>query len=347
MSLSQDKDTLIRDAFYDPKQGMVNRDKLFAKLRHLGVKLKDIRDFINRQQLGQLYHGPGTKQYYPITGPPGSYQADLIFYPKTKHANRGYDTALTLIEITSRKGYCIPMKGKKGPQIIQAMETFLQNNKEENIQNITTDKGSEFTSKAWKDLMKKHAIHHYLADEGDHKKMGMIERFNRTIKLLISKYKTAYKTNKWIDALPELLQNYNGNIHSSTGFAPSKVGAKEATLIRMRALQKTAQMDRHKNINVGDQVRVAQKKENIFAKEGIKWSPEVHTVSEDNIRTFKVEGDRRRYLHHALLKVHTPPEMNPKYVAKKVVTVSRKEAVPEAQRATTRSMTRTRGGSKN
>jgi hypothetical protein len=94
-------------------------------------------------------------------------------------------------------------------------------------------------------------------------------------------------------------------------------------------------------------VRVAQKKENIFAKEGIKWSPEVHTVSEDNIRTFKVEGDRRRYPHHALLKVHTPPEMNPKYVAKKVVTVSRKEAVPEAQRATTRSMTRTRGGSKN
>jgi transposase InsO family protein len=337
-----DKHNILREAFYDPKQGMVNRDKLFPKLRHLGVRLKDIRDFINRQQLGQLYHGPGPKQYYPITGPPGSYQADLVFYPKTKHVNRGYDTALTLIEITSRKGYCIPIKGKKGPQVIQAMETFLDKNSDEKIQNITTDKGSEFTSNAWKELMTKNTIHHFLADEGDHKKMGMIERFNRTIKLLISKYKTAFQTNKWIDVLPELLQNYNNSVHSSTGFAPSQVGTKEATLIRMRALQKTAQMDRHKNINVGDQVRIAQKKENIFAKEGIKWSPQVHTVTEDNIRTFKVADDRRRYPHHALLKVHTPPETNPKYVAKKVITVPRNEAMPEPQRAVTRSLAKQR-----
>jgi hypothetical protein len=185
--------------------------------------------------------------------------------------------------------------------------------------------------------MKKNTIHHFLADEGDHKKMGMIERFNRTIKLLISKYKTAFQTNKWIDVLPELLQNYNNSIHSSTGFAPSQVGTKEATLIRMRALQKTAQMDRHKNINVGDQVRIAQKKENIFAKEGIKWSPQVHTVTEDNIRTFKVEDDRRRYPHHALLKVHTPPEANPRYIPTKITTVPRNKAMPEPQRALTRS----------
>lgn len=39
---------------------------------------------------------------------------------------------------------------------------------------------------------------------------------------------------------------------------------------------------------------------------------DVHTVSEDNIHTSEVEGDRRHYPHHALLKVHTPPETNPK-----------------------------------
>ena len=32
-----------------------------------------------------------------------------------------------------------------------------------------------------------------------------------------------------------------------------------------------------------------------------------------------MEGGRQRYPHHALLKVHTPPEANPMYVAKKVV----------------------------
>jgi hypothetical protein len=81
--------------------------------------------------------------------------------------------------------------------------------------------------------MEKHKINHYLANEGDHRKMRMVERFNRTVKGLISKYNTVYKTNQWIDALPDLIQNHNSTVHySSTGYAPSKVGIIEMALIR-------------------------------------------------------------------------------------------------------------------
>ena len=134
------------------------------------------------------------------------------------------------------------------------------------VKNLTTDKGSEFISSTWKKLMKDHNISHFLADEGDHNKMGMIERFNRTIKLLISKYQSMHKTKKWIDAIQDLVDNYNNTVHSSTGIAPSKVSLQNRVDIRLKAAVKTYQLDKKKNLNLGDTVRILEKKV-VFGKE--------------------------------------------------------------------------------
>ncbi len=68
-------------------------------------------------------------------------------------------------------------------------------------------------------MMQEHGINYILADEQDHTKLGLIERMNRSLKNLLSKYQTMYNTKKWIDALDDLLENYNNTIHSSTGYA--------------------------------------------------------------------------------------------------------------------------------
>ncbi len=81
---------------------------------------------IKKQELGQRYALPPKKEFYPITAPAWSYQADLIFYPKTKVINNGYDTALTVIEITSRRGYCYPMKGKTTNEVLTVTKKFLK-----------------------------------------------------------------------------------------------------------------------------------------------------------------------------------------------------------------------------
>lgn len=201
------------------------------------------------------------------------------------------------------------MKGKKTEAVVEAMKTFLAKAKLK-PHGLTTDKGSEFISATWKKLLKDNSIKHYLADEGDHRKMGMIERFNRTIKLLISKYQTTYKTKKWIDALPDLLLNYNSNVHSTTGFVPNNVGSKEMAIIRLDALQKTAKLDKEKNVNVGDNVRVLLQKD-LFGKEGPRYSDTVHKVTEDNVKSFKVDGERKRYKHYEVLKVIDPAGENP------------------------------------
>ena len=62
------------------------------------------------------------------------------------------------------------------------------------IRVLTTDMGSEWISDAFDEVLVEQEIPHFLAQEGDHHKMGMIERFNRTIKALLGKYFTAYDT---------------------------------------------------------------------------------------------------------------------------------------------------------
>lgn len=60
------------------------------------------------------------------------------------------------------------------------------------------DKGSEFISKAFQDLMKQHGISHVTADEGDHNKMGMIERFNRTFIAVLATNRQKLELKKWL-----------------------------------------------------------------------------------------------------------------------------------------------------
>jgi hypothetical protein len=306
---SQETQDTLQKLYYDPRAGLFNATKLYQKVKELGIKLNQVKSFIEKQNSGQLHRPPLHKEFYPITAPPGSYQADLIFYPKTKKINNGFDTILTIIEITSRMGYCFPMKGKKTAQVIAAMKAFL-NTEGVQVNNLTTDKGSEFISATWKKLMAENGIKHYLADEADHNKMGLIERFNRTAKLLISKYQTMYKTTKWIDALDDLVHNYNHTVHSTIGLAPANVTLQDRVSIRMKAAVETQRLDKKKNLNVGDTVRVLERKE-LFGKEGPSWSKEIHKIVEDNTKSFKLEGLHRRFKHYELLKVDVPPEENP------------------------------------
>ena len=46
-------------------------------------------------------------------------------------------------------------------------------------------------------------------DLGDHRSLGIIDRFLRTIKTMIQEYLTSNNTTKCIDELPRLIQLYN------------------------------------------------------------------------------------------------------------------------------------------
>ena len=305
----------IRQAYYDPKVGLVSGDRLYKKLRSQGITRKEVNDFLENQQVKQMHHQSKKPTYYPIYSMmDGSYQMDLMFYPRLKKINHGYDTIMTCIEVTTRKGYCLPMKGKKTEVILEAWQ-HLRNQTQEaamEIRVLTTDMGSEWISDAFDEVLVEQEIPHFLAQEGDHHKMGMIERFNRTIKALLGKYFTAYDTKgKWIDALSDIVQNYNNTFHRGIQCTPLEAerSPQIRKQIRDAASFKTMLLDYTKNLHLGDKVRVLQNRQ-LFEKEGPKWSRRIYEIAEDDVTTFKLKGEDRIYKHYELKKVQKV-ETNP------------------------------------
>jgi len=316
MNLSeQAKLEKLRSAYYNPKMGLVSADRLYRKLRSEGISRKEVESFVKKQQVQQEHQLQRKPEYYPIYSVmDGSYQADLMFYPRLRVINNGYDTIMTCIEITTRKGYCIPMKGKRTDAVLDAWEVLSTETKAAGmpIRVLTTDLGSEWISDALDEELQNGQIHHFLAREGDHHKMGMIERFNRTIKALLNKYFTAYNTKgKWIDALPDIVHNYNNTFHRGIQCTPMEA-ERNPTIrkhIREAASFKTALLDHQKNLHVGDKVRVLRNRV-LFEKEGPKWTKQVYEIERDDVTSFKLKGQNKVYKHYELLKVGDV-EVNP------------------------------------
>ena len=146
----------LREAYYDPKMGLGSVDKLYRKLRSMGITRKEVGTFLKKQQVHQEHLQRRRPRYYPIYSvADGSYQADLMFYPKFKTINNGYDTILSCIEITTRKGYCIPMKGKRTEAVLDAWDILRKETDKAGmpIRVLTTDLGSEWMSDAFDDVL--------------------------------------------------------------------------------------------------------------------------------------------------------------------------------------------------
>lgn len=63
-------------------------------------------------------------------------------------------------------------------------------------------------------------VRHITVDVGNHKRQGIVERFNRTIALLISRYQESRNTNRYIDVLDDLVYNYNNTMNRAINNTP-------------------------------------------------------------------------------------------------------------------------------
>ena len=85
---------------------------------------------------------------------------------------------------------------------------------------IITDRGSQFTSELWKEIMKILAIKHTTATTGHHTTIGQVERLNQSIEQFIRCFLRAYPSENWLDWLYLVEFIYNNSKNSSTGQPP-------------------------------------------------------------------------------------------------------------------------------
>ena len=301
----------VIDLYLDTRYGLRNPNVIYQKLRADGYQItqKKVKEILSNLAERQINHGKVRMKLYRITAPVGHYQCDLMFYDQHKVVNRGYHVILSMIEIATRIGYIQPLKNKTAPTIKTGFEAILKRVINKPVF-ITMDKGSEFINQSTQNFLTDNNIEFSYADTADKHKMGMIERFNRTIRGYVQKLFTSREIMKhskshiynWIDEIENIEYNYNHSVHRAIGKSPFDMSKKD---IEQKQLYDNMYNDGIKNdidLNVGDKVRILNKK-SIFDKEGERYSTEVYEIE-------KVRG-KRYYVNKAyrsansLLKIDT------------------------------------------
>jgi len=85
---------------------------------------------------------------------------------------------------------------------------------------IITDRGSQFTSSLWNEILNILSIKHVMATTAHHTTVGQVERLNQSIEQYIRCFIRAFDNQDWIDWLYLVEFIYNNSKNASTGQPP-------------------------------------------------------------------------------------------------------------------------------
>ena len=192
---------------------------------------------------------------------------DLLDISKVKTQNSNYTFILCVIDLFSKYAWAIPLKGKSEKVVLDGFKSIRHF-----PINLWSDEGTEFYNKSFKKFCKDANINLYHTNSG--LKSVFVERFNRTLRERINFYTTEYDTNKFIDALDDIVKDYNNTIHSSTGKKPIDI-YKHTELPKPLVLS----FGGTPKLKVGDFVRIATNLKT-FEKKTLfnNWSYDVYKI---------------------------------------------------------------------
>ena len=263
--------------------------------KHLDVSYSTVQDFIEEQPITQIFrvkkHRNGNIDAYQ---PHERIQIDIAVMDKFGKSNNGYKYILFFIDVFTRKGYAIPMKYKNIQSTSQALEEFCETYFIPDI--INCDNDGSFMGKEFQRVVNEYNILFVENDVGNHRQLGIVDRFIETIKNNIYKYFKYYNTTNWIDALPQILEVYNATPHSSLGgIKPENAHLHYNALdILQHNLDETNEnieiADKVSKFKVGDKVR---KKVKITIKNrsfNPSYSSEIFTIEKINGNRIFLDG---------------------------------------------------------
>ena len=202
--------------------------------------------------------------------------ADLIEYPSFKYQNKGYKYILILIDCFTKMIYCRPMKQKSKEWTADAFESIFKEFDTFPI-NLITDGGLEFFNSNVQKVFQSYGINHFAYKTRTKWKASIVERAIRTIKSRLERIFFKQKTNRWINVLNDVIQNYNLTPHSAHGLPPLEVNDENKDIVFKRMFPfKTVRIVCR--LREGDRVRKIKEK-TIFEKGyKIKWSEEIYEI---------------------------------------------------------------------
>ena len=267
-----------------------------AKLVDNTIKKNDVKEWLRKQATYQINFNKveSKKEYLPIYSEiPNSYQIDLTFLNQYKKQNNNYYVLFTAIGINTRYAYVDYSKDKNSKTILNMFEKFYKhfNN---NINHITGDLGTEFTNKSFTKFLNDNKISYDFYKSDSHK-LGIINRFHKTLKNKLTKYMTANDSVKWIDVIDEIVYNYNNTINRGINEKPINVIENpflEKEIIKEKNELTNAIKKDEIIFNEKEKIRVRNNKKLFEDKMKPKYSYNTYTIKKVNKNNIIVEDDK-------------------------------------------------------
>ena len=84
-----------------------------------------------------------------------------------------------------------------------------------------------------------HEIPHEKVEAETHTRLARIDRFHRTLRMMIGELFSVRGSHVWYDKLPELIANFNGRPSRALGgMSPDEIGPEEEQIIREMDLER-------------------------------------------------------------------------------------------------------------
>jgi hypothetical protein len=223
----EDINKVLAAIYGDPKHGFASIEPFWAliKSKYLGIAKEDVDEFLRNNETAQIQKPlKENKVNRPIVvgKPMKFFQMDLADMEKYADTNNNYKYLLVLIDVFSKYAFVTPLKDKTDTATVSALEQILDDNKVQPSA-IQSDNGSEFINYKMKELLTERKIHQIVSSPYHPQSNGVVERFNRTMKNIIHKFMVHYNSQRYVDALGDLVANYNSRLHSTTKQTPEEV----------------------------------------------------------------------------------------------------------------------------
>lgn len=204
------------------------------------------------------------------------WQTDLVDLISLQKHNQGFRYLLTCIDILSKYAWAIPLKTKRGEEIVKAFRSIFSTRKPKFLQ---SDAGKEFKNRLFQRFLKQEGVRFFTTNNNT--KASVVERFNRTLKTKMWKYFTHNHTYRYLDVLDQLLYSYNHTYHSSIKRAPVEVTRENESDVWFTLYGDMEDVKRKPCVfQAGDVVRVSKQKLTFEKGYETNWTEELFVVTE-------------------------------------------------------------------
>lgn len=270
---------LLGQTYYTPQRpgsfGGVSSLKRVTKIKD--SVLKDWLSFQDAYTLHKPVQHRFVRRRIIVGGIDQQWQADLIDVQQLKKSNDGFAYLLTVIDVLSKYAWCLPLKNKTGPVLVEGFKhIFDQGRKPHKLQ---TDKGTEFLNKNFQKFLKQEGVD-FIVTENEDIKASIVERFNRTLKEKLWRYFTRKNTLRFVEVLPRLVHAYNRSFHRSIKRTPAEVNTDNQEDVWQTLYGQPLNQTRvTKLLKVGDRVRISKARRRFKKGYLPSWTEELFTVS--------------------------------------------------------------------